>query len=124
MSPSLCSLFHSTGCHGDTFTTAAVPSEQFGQGFVTCSTDECVARHVDRALVFTGSLVLFPLHSPSPLTLLPVTSLLLPIQQLYSVKETPQHTEEEVGPFTKLIEAMGFTGPLKYSKWVSCGGRG
>ncbi|KAK2915599.1 ubiquinol-cytochrome-c reductase complex assembly factor 1 [Channa argus] len=37
--------------------------------------------------------------------------------QLYSVKETPQHTEEEVGAFTKLIEAMGFTGPLKYNKW-------
>ncbi|KAF3690398.1 Ubiquinol-cytochrome-c reductase complex assembly factor 1 [Channa argus] len=41
--------------------------------------------------------------------------------QLYSVKETPQHTEEEVGAFTKLIEAMGFTGPLKYNKWVSDG---
>ncbi|KAK2861531.1 hypothetical protein Q5P01_001064 [Channa striata] len=37
--------------------------------------------------------------------------------QLHSVKETPQHTEEEVGAFTKLIEAMGFTGPLKYNKW-------
>ncbi|XP_051271354.1 ubiquinol-cytochrome-c reductase complex assembly factor 1 isoform X2 [Dicentrarchus labrax] len=37
--------------------------------------------------------------------------------QLYNVKETPQHTEEEVGAFTKLIEAMGFTGPLKYNKW-------
>lgn len=39
--------------------------------------------------------------------------------QLCNVKETPQHTEEEVGAFTKLIEAMGFTGPLKYNKWVS-----
>lgn len=37
--------------------------------------------------------------------------------QLCNVKETPQHTEEEVGAFTKLIEAMGFTGPLKYNKW-------
>ncbi|XP_029007404.1 ubiquinol-cytochrome-c reductase complex assembly factor 1 [Betta splendens] len=37
--------------------------------------------------------------------------------QLRSVKETPQHSEEEVGAFTKLIEAMGFTGPLKYNKW-------
>lgn len=61
---------------------------------------------------------------PHPPTSFPVTSLLLAFQQLYSVKETPQHTEEEVGPFTKLIEAMGFTGPLKYRKWVSCGGRG
>ncbi|XP_068450076.1 ubiquinol-cytochrome c reductase complex assembly factor 1 isoform X2 [Clinocottus analis] len=34
-----------------------------------------------------------------------------------NVKETRQHTEEEVGAFTKLIEAMGFTGPLKYNKW-------
>ncbi|CAF89955.1 unnamed protein product [Tetraodon nigroviridis] len=37
--------------------------------------------------------------------------------QLSSVKETPQQEEEEVGPFTKMIEAMGFTGPLKYNKW-------
>uniref|UniRef100_A0A8C5DPW2 Ubiquinol-cytochrome-c reductase complex assembly factor 1-like n=1 Tax=Gouania willdenowi TaxID=441366 RepID=A0A8C5DPW2_GOUWI len=37
--------------------------------------------------------------------------------QRCSVKETPQHSEEEVGAFTKLIEAMGFTGPLKYNKW-------
>ncbi|CAI5686508.1 unnamed protein product [Oreochromis niloticus] len=37
--------------------------------------------------------------------------------QLRNVKETRQHTEEEVGAFTKLIEAMGFTGPLKYNKW-------
>lgn len=40
------------------------------------------------------------------------------------MKETPKHTEEEVGAFTKLIEAMGFTGPLKYNKWVSGGGKG
>ncbi|KAM9410021.1 ubiquinol-cytochrome c reductase complex assembly factor 1 isoform 1-T1 [Pholidichthys leucotaenia] len=37
--------------------------------------------------------------------------------QLANVKETQQHSEEEVGAFTKLIEAMGFTGPLKYNKW-------
>lgn len=37
--------------------------------------------------------------------------------QVFNVKETRQHTEEEVGAFTKLIEAMGFTGPLKYNKW-------
>ncbi|CAL8383634.1 unnamed protein product [Boreogadus saida] len=37
--------------------------------------------------------------------------------QLFNVKETPQHSEDEVGSFTKLIEAMGFTGPLKYNKW-------
>lgn len=41
------------------------------------------------------------------------------VLQLRNVKETHQHTEEEVGAFTKLIEAMGFTGPLKYNKWVS-----
>ncbi|XP_062852803.1 ubiquinol-cytochrome-c reductase complex assembly factor 1 [Trichomycterus rosablanca] len=35
----------------------------------------------------------------------------------WSVKQTPQATEEEVGSFTRLIEAMGFTGPLKYNKW-------
>ena len=37
------------------------------------------------------------------------------------MKETPQQQQqelEEVGPFTKMIEAMGFTGPLKYNKWV------
>ncbi|CAH2301896.1 Hypothetical predicted protein [Pelobates cultripes] len=26
-------------------------------------------------------------------------------------------SEEEVGTFTKIIEAIGFTGPLKYNKW-------
>lgn len=56
------------------------------------------------------------LFSPPPLT---SCHLPLFIRQLCSVKETPQHTEEEVGAFTKLIEAMGFTGPLKYNKWVS-----
>ncbi|KAM4622253.1 ubiquinol-cytochrome c reductase complex assembly factor 1-like [Discoglossus pictus] len=35
----------------------------------------------------------------------------------YSAKHEPQPTEEEVGAFTKIIEAMGFTGPLKYNKW-------
>ncbi|XP_067856328.1 ubiquinol-cytochrome-c reductase complex assembly factor 1 [Heptranchias perlo] len=37
--------------------------------------------------------------------------------KLSNVKGTVQPVEEELGPFTKLIEAMGFTGPLKYSKW-------
>ncbi|XP_072100219.1 ubiquinol-cytochrome c reductase complex assembly factor 1 isoform X1 [Mobula birostris] len=37
--------------------------------------------------------------------------------RFYNVKDTAQPVEEEVGPFTKLIEALGFTGPLKYSKW-------
>ncbi|KAI9540620.1 Ubiquinol-cytochrome-c reductase complex assembly factor 1 [Dissostichus eleginoides] len=37
--------------------------------------------------------------------------------QLFNANEKPQHTEEEVGAFTKLIEVMGFTGPLKYNKW-------
>uniref|UniRef100_A0AAQ4NPG9 Ubiquinol-cytochrome c chaperone domain-containing protein n=1 Tax=Gasterosteus aculeatus aculeatus TaxID=481459 RepID=A0AAQ4NPG9_GASAC len=39
------------------------------------------------------------------------------VRQLCNVKETRQHAEEEVGAFTKLIEAMGFTGTLKYNKW-------
>ncbi|XP_028667708.1 ubiquinol-cytochrome-c reductase complex assembly factor 1 [Erpetoichthys calabaricus] len=37
--------------------------------------------------------------------------------QWYTTKETPAPKEEDVGAFTKLIEAMGFTGPLKYNKW-------
>nr|XP_020043899.1 LOW QUALITY PROTEIN: ubiquinol-cytochrome-c reductase complex assembly factor 1-like [Castor canadensis] len=37
--------------------------------------------------------------------------------KLHSTKESPQPIEEKVGAFTKIIEAMGFTGPLKYSKW-------
>ncbi|XP_060925558.1 ubiquinol-cytochrome-c reductase complex assembly factor 1 [Limanda limanda] len=56
--------------------------------------------------------------------LVPVSSAALPpcrslhiSTQLCNVKETPQHTEEEVGAFTKIIEAIGFTGPLKYNKW-------
>ncbi|XP_076869942.1 ubiquinol-cytochrome c reductase complex assembly factor 1 [Brachyhypopomus gauderio] len=38
-------------------------------------------------------------------------------RELCATKQTPQTSEEEVGAFTKLIEAMGFTGPLKYNKW-------
>uniref|UniRef100_A0A8C9BXB8 Ubiquinol-cytochrome c reductase complex assembly factor 1 n=1 Tax=Phocoena sinus TaxID=42100 RepID=A0A8C9BXB8_PHOSS len=37
--------------------------------------------------------------------------------KLSSTKDSPQPVEEKVGAFTKIIEAMGFTGPLKYSKW-------
>uniref|UniRef100_A0A8C5QMS1 Ubiquinol-cytochrome c reductase complex assembly factor 1 n=1 Tax=Leptobrachium leishanense TaxID=445787 RepID=A0A8C5QMS1_9ANUR len=36
---------------------------------------------------------------------------------LDATKDKPKPSEEEVGPFTKIIEAMGFTGPLKYNKW-------
>ncbi|KAJ7331866.1 hypothetical protein JRQ81_014046 [Phrynocephalus forsythii] len=38
-------------------------------------------------------------------------------QKVFTAKDLPEPSEEKVGPFTKLIEAMGFTGPLKYSKW-------
>ncbi|XP_069484636.1 ubiquinol-cytochrome-c reductase complex assembly factor 1-like isoform X2 [Ambystoma mexicanum] len=34
-----------------------------------------------------------------------------------TTKGNLQPSEEEVGAFTKIIEAMGFTGPLKYNKW-------
>ncbi|XP_064888674.1 ubiquinol-cytochrome-c reductase complex assembly factor 1 isoform X1 [Columba livia] len=34
-----------------------------------------------------------------------------------SAKDSLQPSEEKVGPFTRLIEALGFTGPLKYSRW-------
>ncbi|POI33924.1 hypothetical protein CIB84_002324 [Bambusicola thoracicus] len=34
-----------------------------------------------------------------------------------SAKDSVQTSEEKVGPFTRIIEAMGFTGPLKYSRW-------
>ncbi|NXU08401.1 UQCC1 factor, partial [Pardalotus punctatus] len=34
-----------------------------------------------------------------------------------SAKDSLQPSEEKVGAFTRLIEAMGFTGPLKYSRW-------
>ncbi|XP_012866563.1 PREDICTED: ubiquinol-cytochrome-c reductase complex assembly factor 1 isoform X4 [Dipodomys ordii] len=37
--------------------------------------------------------------------------------KLPTIKDFPQPVEEKVGIFTKIIEAMGFTGPLKYSKW-------
>uniref|UniRef100_F7AU87 Ubiquinol-cytochrome c reductase complex assembly factor 1 n=5 Tax=Cercopithecinae TaxID=9528 RepID=F7AU87_MACMU len=39
--------------------------------------------------------------------------------KLSTTKGSPQPVEEKVGAFTKIIEAMGFTGPLKYSKWVN-----
>ncbi|XP_066482155.1 ubiquinol-cytochrome c reductase complex assembly factor 1 isoform X1 [Tiliqua scincoides] len=38
-------------------------------------------------------------------------------KKLLTVKDSPQPSEEKVGAFTKIIEAMGFTGPLKYNKW-------
>uniref|UniRef100_A0A7N9CVI1 Ubiquinol-cytochrome c reductase complex assembly factor 1 n=1 Tax=Macaca fascicularis TaxID=9541 RepID=A0A7N9CVI1_MACFA len=38
--------------------------------------------------------------------------------KLSTTKGSPQPVEEKVGAFTKIIEAMGFTGPLKYSKWI------
>uniref|UniRef100_A0A8C8SFQ5 Ubiquinol-cytochrome c reductase complex assembly factor 1 n=1 Tax=Pelusios castaneus TaxID=367368 RepID=A0A8C8SFQ5_9SAUR len=37
--------------------------------------------------------------------------------KLLTAKDSLQPAEEKVGPFTKIIEAMGFTGPLKYNKW-------
>uniref|UniRef100_A0A673TQT4 Ubiquinol-cytochrome c reductase complex assembly factor 1 n=1 Tax=Suricata suricatta TaxID=37032 RepID=A0A673TQT4_SURSU len=37
--------------------------------------------------------------------------------KLFTTKDSRQPVEEKVGAFTKIIEAMGFTGPLKYSKW-------
>ncbi|XP_058535320.1 ubiquinol-cytochrome-c reductase complex assembly factor 1 isoform X2 [Ochotona princeps] len=37
--------------------------------------------------------------------------------KLPATKDSSQPDEEKVGAFTKIIEAMGFTGPLKYSKW-------
>uniref|UniRef100_A0A2K6EFM6 Ubiquinol-cytochrome c reductase complex assembly factor 1 n=1 Tax=Propithecus coquereli TaxID=379532 RepID=A0A2K6EFM6_PROCO len=37
--------------------------------------------------------------------------------KLPTTKDSPQPVEEKVGALTKIIEAMGFTGPLKYSKW-------
>uniref|UniRef100_A0A8D0PI11 Ubiquinol-cytochrome c reductase complex assembly factor 1 n=2 Tax=Sus scrofa TaxID=9823 RepID=A0A8D0PI11_PIG len=41
--------------------------------------------------------------------------------KLSTTKDSSQPVEEKVGAFTKIIEAMGFTGPLKYSKWgVRC----
>ncbi|XP_078508321.1 ubiquinol-cytochrome c reductase complex assembly factor 1 [Lissotriton helveticus] len=49
--------------------------------------------------------------------------LMQPLRTLHSTskvctaKGNLQPSEEEVGAFTKIIEAMGFTGPLKYNKW-------
>ncbi|XP_074867471.1 ubiquinol-cytochrome c reductase complex assembly factor 1 [Carettochelys insculpta] len=37
--------------------------------------------------------------------------------QLLAAKDSLQPSEEKVSAFTKIIEAMGFTGPLKYNKW-------
>ncbi|XP_021566774.1 ubiquinol-cytochrome-c reductase complex assembly factor 1-like isoform X2 [Carlito syrichta] len=37
--------------------------------------------------------------------------------KLSTPKDSLQPVEEKVGTLTKIIEAMGFTGPLKYSKW-------
>uniref|UniRef100_A0A8C8UMM7 Ubiquinol-cytochrome c reductase complex assembly factor 1 n=1 Tax=Peromyscus maniculatus bairdii TaxID=230844 RepID=A0A8C8UMM7_PERMB len=34
--------------------------------------------------------------------------------KLPAARDFPQPVEEKVGPFTKIIEAMGFTGPLRY----------
>lgn len=65
---------------------------------------------LSRALVTCQSL------SAPPPSLTQCRRTLHSTSQLLNVKET-QATEEEVGAFTKLIEAMGFTGPLKYNKW-------
>ncbi|XP_044520301.1 ubiquinol-cytochrome-c reductase complex assembly factor 1 [Gracilinanus agilis] len=37
--------------------------------------------------------------------------------QLLIPNDSPKPIEEKVGALTKIIEAMGFTGPLKYSRW-------
>uniref|UniRef100_G3X200 Ubiquinol-cytochrome c reductase complex assembly factor 1 n=1 Tax=Sarcophilus harrisii TaxID=9305 RepID=G3X200_SARHA len=37
--------------------------------------------------------------------------------QLLKSKDSSKPIEEKVGALTKIIEAMGFTGPLKYSRW-------
>ncbi|MBN3296203.1 UQCC1 factor, partial [Amia calva] len=65
---------------------------------------------ISRALVMCSRTGL-PSSSPSQSRALHST------RELFTVKETPQASEEEVGAFTRLIEAMGFTGPLKYNKW-------
>ncbi|KAM6298602.1 ubiquinol-cytochrome c reductase complex assembly factor 1 [Aegotheles albertisi] len=36
---------------------------------------------------------------------------------LYNTNQHLSASEEKVGAFTRIIEAMGFTGPLKYSRW-------
>ncbi|XP_030277045.1 ubiquinol-cytochrome-c reductase complex assembly factor 1-like [Sparus aurata] len=71
---------------------------------------------LDQEACFARALVACQLARVSSPSLTPCRTLHM-TTQLYNVKETPQHTEEEVGAFTKLIEAMGFTGPLKYNKW-------
>ncbi|XP_060628410.2 ubiquinol-cytochrome c reductase complex assembly factor 1 [Anolis sagrei] len=38
-------------------------------------------------------------------------------KMVFTTKDSLQPSEEKVGAFTKMIEAMGFTGPLKYNKW-------
>ncbi|KAJ7998769.1 hypothetical protein DPEC_G00208320 [Dallia pectoralis] len=56
--------------------------------------------------------------APSPLPFQTQCRTLHSTLQRFNVKETPQAaTVEELSAFTKLIEAMGFTGPLKYNKW-------
>ncbi|XP_070699412.1 ubiquinol-cytochrome c reductase complex assembly factor 1 [Pempheris klunzingeri] len=71
---------------------------------------------IDQEACFARALAASQLARVSPPSVTPCRTLHM-TTQLCSVKETPQHTEEEVGAFTKLIEAMGFTGPLKYQKW-------
>uniref|UniRef100_A0A5F8H0T4 Ubiquinol-cytochrome c chaperone domain-containing protein n=1 Tax=Monodelphis domestica TaxID=13616 RepID=A0A5F8H0T4_MONDO len=39
------------------------------------------------------------------------------LKQLLIPSDSPKPIEEKVGALTKIIEAMGFTGPLKYSRW-------
>ncbi|XP_054837817.1 ubiquinol-cytochrome-c reductase complex assembly factor 1 isoform X3 [Eublepharis macularius] len=39
-------------------------------------------------------------------------------KKLLATKDYVQPSEEKVSAFTKIIEAMGFTGPLKYNKWI------
>ncbi|GAA6236363.1 ubiquinol-cytochrome-c reductase complex assembly factor 1 [Lates japonicus] len=71
---------------------------------------------LDQEACFARALVAFQLARVSSPCVTPCRTLHI-TTQLCNVKETPQHSEEEVGAFTKLIEAMGFTGPLKYNKW-------
>ncbi|XP_042260370.1 ubiquinol-cytochrome-c reductase complex assembly factor 1 [Thunnus albacares] len=71
---------------------------------------------LDQEACFVRALAACQLATESSPCLTPCRTLHV-TTQLRNVKETPQHTEEEVGAFTKLIEAMGFTGPLKYNKW-------
>ncbi|XP_006007742.1 ubiquinol-cytochrome-c reductase complex assembly factor 1 [Latimeria chalumnae] len=52
-----------------------------------------------------------------PLSQTPPCRALHSTHQLLATKEVAEPAREEVGAFTKIIEAMGFTGPLKYNKW-------